>query len=103
MTVLGIGKSVALSGFTYNMPTFYSVHQKGYLIPSYPMYRLGVSSRNLGKVFFYSRKGSIAYRVSHLVADLGWVYLDLGSSPGWWAATVANYLLLRQGRGTCQF
>ena len=31
------------------------------------------------------------YWVSHLVADLGWVNLDLGSSPGWWAATVATY------------
>ena len=29
--------------------------------------------------------------VSHLVANLGWVDLDLGSSPGWWAATVATY------------
>ena len=31
------------------------------------------------------------YRVSHLVADLGWFDLDLGSSHGWWAATVATY------------
>ena len=23
--------------------------------------------------------------------DMGWVDLDLGSSPGWWAATVAAY------------
>ena len=28
--------------------------------------------------------------VSHLVANLGWVDLDLGSSPGWWAATVGS-------------
>ena len=33
----------------------------------------------------------IKYRVSHLVADLGRVDLDLVSSPGWWAATVATY------------
>ena len=26
-----------------------------------------------------------------LVEYLGWVDLDLGSSPGWWAATVATY------------
>ena len=26
-----------------------------------------------------------------MVADLGWVDLDLGSSPGWWAAIVASY------------
>ena len=31
------------------------------------------------------------YRVSHALVDLGWVDLDLGSSPGWWAATVATY------------
>ena len=31
------------------------------------------------------------YRVSHHVSDLGWVDLDLGSSPGWWAAIVASY------------
>ena len=31
------------------------------------------------------------YRVAHLLANLGWVDLNLGSSPGWWAATVATY------------
>ena len=31
------------------------------------------------------------YRASHVLIDLGWVDLDLGSSPGWWAATVATY------------
>ena len=31
------------------------------------------------------------YRASHVLVDLGWVDLDLGSSPGWWAATVATY------------
>ena len=31
------------------------------------------------------------YRVSRLPGYLGWVDLDLGSSPGWWAATVATY------------
>ena len=47
------------------------------------------------------KKGSnyAVYRVSHLVMDLGWVDLDLASSPGWGAATVAN-LLPRQGGGT---
>ena len=33
----------------------------------------------------------LVYRVSHVLVDLGWVDLDLGSSPGWWAATVASY------------
>ena len=31
------------------------------------------------------------YRVRRLPEYLGWVDLDLGSSPGWWAATVATY------------
>ena len=31
------------------------------------------------------------YRVTQKVLDLGWVDLDLGTSPGWWAATVAIY------------
>ena len=31
------------------------------------------------------------YRASHVLVDLGWVDLDLGSSPGWWAATVATF------------
>ena len=34
-----------------------------------------------------------AYRVIQQVADLGWVDLDLRVSPGWWAATAANYCL----------
>ena len=33
----------------------------------------------------------VRYRVRHLPGYLGWVDLDLGSSPGWWAATVATY------------
>ena len=33
----------------------------------------------------------MSYRETHLVANLGWVDLDFGSSPGWWAATVATY------------
>ena len=31
------------------------------------------------------------YRASHVLVDLGWIDLDLGSSPGWWAASVATY------------
>ena len=31
------------------------------------------------------------YRVRHLPGYLGWVDLDLVSSPGWWAATAATY------------
>ena len=33
----------------------------------------------------------LQYRAFHFLVDLGWVDLDLGSSPGWWAATVATY------------
>ena len=35
-------------------------------------------------------KNNHIYRASHVLEDLGWVDLDLGSSPGWWAATVAT-------------
>ena len=35
------------------------------------------------------------YRASQVVVHLGWVYSDLGSSPGWRAATVATYCLGR--------
>ena len=31
------------------------------------------------------------YRVTLVVKYLGWVDLDVGSSFGWWAATVATY------------
>lgn len=31
------------------------------------------------------------YRVSHLLANMGWVDTDLRSSLGWWAANAANY------------
>ena len=38
---------------------------------------------------------ALLYRASHVLEDLGWVELVLGSSPGWWAATVATYCLSR--------
>ena len=41
------------------------------------------------------------YRASHVLVDLGWVDLDLGSSPGWWATTVATYFSKQDG-GTSQ-
>ena len=31
------------------------------------------------------------YRLIHTVCYMGWVDLDLESSPGWWAATVDAY------------
>ena len=36
------------------------------------------------------------YRASHVLEYLGWVDLDLESSPGWWAATVATYWVTAQ-------
>ena len=39
--------------------------------------------------------------MSHLVADLGWVDLDLGSSP-WLVGCYCSYLLPRQG-GQCNY
>ena len=33
---------------------------------------------------------------------LGWVDLDLGSSPGWWPLLYCSYLLPKQGGGTSQ-
>ena len=30
------------------------------------------------------------HRVTHLVANLGWVDLDAGSSPGWWRFRALN-------------
>ena len=32
----------------------------------------------------------LLYRAGLVVWQLGWVDLDLGRSPGWWAATVAT-------------
>ena len=31
------------------------------------------------------------HRVTLVVEYPGWVDLDLGSSPGWWAAIIASY------------
>ena len=38
-----------------------------------------------------SLQARLLYRASHVLVDLGRVDLDLGSSPGWWADTVATY------------
>ena len=46
------------------------------------------------------------YRGNHTIRHMGWegwVASDLGSSPGWWAATVAScYLLPKQAGATVQ-
>ena len=39
----------------------------------------------------------VQYRVTHLLANLGWVDFDLGCSLGWWAATVATYCPSKPG------
>ena len=46
---------------------------------------------SLGRQFVEKVLLYVFYRASHVLGDLGWVDLDLGSSPGWWAATVATY------------
>ena len=46
-----------------------------------------------------SLKVETGYRVTLVVEYLGWVDFDLGSSPGWWAATLATYYPSRPGRG----
>ena len=33
----------------------------------------------------------VVYRVTQKVSDLGWVDLELGSSPGRWAGTMVTY------------
>ena len=43
-----------------------------------------------------------AYRVTHHVSDPGWVDLDLGSSDGWWAASV-SLQLERLNWSPCRF
>ena len=39
----------------------------------------------------------VIYSLGLVAWQLGWVDLDLGSSPGWWAATVATYCPSRPG------
>ena len=36
------------------------------------------------------------YRVIDTIRYMGWVDSELGSSPGWWAATVATYCPSKQ-------
>ena len=36
--------------------------------------------KKIRKILFWNG----LYRASHVLEDLGWVDLDLGSSPGWW-------------------
>ena len=46
---------------------------------------------NLSALILGPNPTEALYRASHVLEDLGWVDLDLGSSPGGWAATVATY------------
>ena len=52
-----------------------------------------------GKAFTYSVLR--VYRASHVLGDLGWVDLDLGSSPRL-VGRYCSYLLPKQGGGTSQ-
>ena len=40
---------------------------------------------------YLKKKERNVYRVTLVVAYIGWDDLHLGSSPGWWATTVATY------------
>ena len=56
-----------------------------------PSVVLGSTLRTpLGYTRFSSAYFYNVYRVTLVVEYLGWVDLDLGSSPGWWATTVAT-------------
>ena len=70
-----------------------------YFLPSFPLssdakatdlWSVSLSSSNLRHACLeyinVGKRGktAIKYRVTHMVANLGWVELDLGSSPGWW-------------------
>ena len=57
-------------------------------LPCCPKQKRGTFKKQVTKPL--SRRPRL-YRVSHHVSDLGWFDLDLGSSPGWWAAIVASY------------
>ena len=48
------------------------------------VYKTEQISLRPGCAIFMQQNGSRLYRVTSLVANLGWVDLDLGSSPGWW-------------------
>ena len=54
--------------------------------------------KNESKLWNANLKPSIErviYRVTPVVKCLGWVDLDLGSFPGWWAANVATFCQIR--------
>ena len=54
-----------------------------YLYNQSVVYRTTIQVVPLG-LFDIKTKVVFQYRVAHLLAILGWVDLDLGSSLGWW-------------------
>ena len=55
----------------------------------------GVTDIQVNAQKYYQIEFALQGVSSGTVSDLGWVDLDLGGSPGWWAATVANYCPIR--------
>ena len=55
-----------------------------------PIHGKGRDKKVWFPAIFVIRRFYITYRASHVLVDLGWVDLDLRSSPGWWAAIVAS-------------
>ena len=51
----------------------------------------GVTDIQVNAQKYYQIEFALQGVSSGTVSDLGWVDLDLGGSPGWWAATVATY------------
>ena len=57
----------------------------------------GCVSRGFNHATFDNVFRLAEYWVGLVVWQLGWADLDLGSSPGWWAAAVATYCPSRPG------
>ena len=82
-------------------------HSRFHVLPPLPLFQWHSNSPThkwaadsqwecTGKCTKVQRRNSTwDYRVSHVLVDQGWVDLDLGTSPGWWAATVATYCTSR--------
>ena len=52
---------------------------------------LGFTENGQFRCWYADSNEDHTYRASHVLVDLGWIDLDLGKSPNWWAATVATY------------
>ena len=59
--------------------------------PEHPFTAMLISRSRGTCLIFYFAKASYEYRVTQKVSDLGWIDLELGSSPGRWAGTMVTY------------